>query len=262
MDDGKKVKHGQGKIIFPGINNAHGNQVGDEEYDGQWNDDQMHGYGTYRFTSGNVYTGNWENGLMNGNGKMEYCDGSVYDGEWTNNLMNGEGIYVDRDRIKWTGIFVNGQFDSKIQKKLKTEKVVKDKIATFEKASRVFFSQFSEAFSKSDKKTFKDNLMQFFGTNEVCNDFVNLDVFPKYEDRAPDKWNEALKNVNEDPNIIVKALGQKDESKIINPELVLVEMLRPKPGGQLVEIKGANFNLVLCQLHNENWVLVHFIAEA
>ena len=55
---------------------------------------------------------------MNGHGKMEYTDGSVYEGNWFNNLMHGDGVYIDSDRITWTGIFVNGQFDSKIQKKL------------------------------------------------------------------------------------------------------------------------------------------------
>ena len=59
QDDGKKVKHGKGKIVFPGAEGT-----GGEEYDGEWQDDVMSGYGTYKFTSGNVYSGNWDNGLM------------------------------------------------------------------------------------------------------------------------------------------------------------------------------------------------------
>ena len=61
---------------------------------------------------------------MQGQGKMQYADGSVYEGNWTNNLMDGDGVYVDAERITWAGIFVNGQFDSKIQKKLQAEKVI------------------------------------------------------------------------------------------------------------------------------------------
>ena len=38
--EGKKVKHGLGKITFPG---APGKNFGQEEYDGAWVDDQMHG---------------------------------------------------------------------------------------------------------------------------------------------------------------------------------------------------------------------------
>lgn len=42
-ETGKKVKHGQGKIVFPGAVNALNQQIGNEEYDGDWVDDQMHG---------------------------------------------------------------------------------------------------------------------------------------------------------------------------------------------------------------------------
>lgn len=68
----------------------------------------MNGEGCYTFTSGNVYTGTWENGVMEGFGKMNYADGSVYEGNWTNNLMNGDGVYIDCEKITWSGIFVNG----------------------------------------------------------------------------------------------------------------------------------------------------------
>ena len=122
------MKHGLGKITFAGANNARGESIGGETYDGQWVDDQMHGEGCYTFTSGNIYTGCWENGIMQGAGRMQYADGSTYEGNWTNNLMDGDGVYVDAERITWAGIFVNGQFDSKIQKKLQAEKVIKDKI--------------------------------------------------------------------------------------------------------------------------------------
>ena len=53
---------------------------------------------------------------------MVYADGTSYEGKWTNNQMNGEGIYVDKDGVKWTGIFVNGSYESKVQKKLQAEK--------------------------------------------------------------------------------------------------------------------------------------------
>ena len=53
-------------------------------------------------------------------------------------------------------------------------------------------------FSKSDKKTFRDNLAPFFGTVETCMDFVGIEAFPKFEDRAADKWNELIKGVIDD----------------------------------------------------------------
>merc|ERR1711957_1052166 len=126
---------------------------------------------------------------------MTYADGSSYEGQWRENLMDGEGTYIDADKITWNGIFVDGQYDSKIQKKLQAEKVVKDKINQFELKSKVFFEQFAEAFDKSDKKTFKDNLTPFFGNTDTCIDFVNVEPFPKFEDRPADKWNELIRGV-------------------------------------------------------------------
>ena len=38
-ETGKKVKHGTGKIVFPGVVTAAGAQLGTEEYDGEWVDD-------------------------------------------------------------------------------------------------------------------------------------------------------------------------------------------------------------------------------
>lgn len=106
--------------------------MGGEEYDGSWHEDKMHGQGTYKFTSGNVYSGTWYHGAMHGQGKMEYADGSSYDGQWKQNLMHGAGTFIDTDKINWTGIFVDGTFDSKIQKKLQAEQVVKEQIAKFQ----------------------------------------------------------------------------------------------------------------------------------
>ena len=60
---------------------------------------------------------------MQGQGKMVYADGTSYEGQWSGNQMHGEGVYVDADATPWEGIFVNGSYESKIQKKLKAEKV-------------------------------------------------------------------------------------------------------------------------------------------
>lgn len=50
-----------------------------------------------------------------------------------------------------------------------------------------FFDKFSEAFAKSDKKTFKENLLPFFGTQDEIKLYVK-EPYPKFEDRPPDKW--------------------------------------------------------------------------
>ena len=45
-------------------------------------------------------------------------------GNWENDQMHGNGKYIDNDGIEWDGIFVNNNFESKIQKKLQTERKV------------------------------------------------------------------------------------------------------------------------------------------
>ncbi len=70
---------------------------------------------------------------------MQYPDGSSYEGSWTANKMHGEGIYIDSERIRWEGIFVNGSFESKLQKKLQAEKIIKEKRRLYEEKARDFF---------------------------------------------------------------------------------------------------------------------------
>ena len=93
---------------------------------------------------------------------MQFADGSKYSGDWERNLMHGEGIYVDPDKVKWQGIFVDGAYESKIQKKLQSDKILKDKMVAYQEKAKEFFVKFQEAFSKSDKKTFKENLSPSF----------------------------------------------------------------------------------------------------
>jgi hypothetical protein len=85
--EGVKMKHGHGKITFPGVNGG----KGCEEYDGDWEDDKMHGSGRFQFTSGAVYQGAFKNNKMHGLGKIVNADGTSYEGEWCDNLMHGEG---------------------------------------------------------------------------------------------------------------------------------------------------------------------------
>lgn len=123
---GRKMKHGHGKAVYAGIGGK-----GQEEFEGDWVDDLMHGYGKYTFTSGGVYSGEWKKGKMSGKGKMVNGDGTSYEGDWCENVMSGEGIYIDIDKVKWEGIFINGSYESKIQKKLKLEKEVEDKVQEY-----------------------------------------------------------------------------------------------------------------------------------
>ena len=97
---------------------------GNETYEGNWEKDLMHGEGIYHFTNGAIYTGQWIKGKRHGKGSIKYLDGSSYDGEWENDQMHGNGIYIDNDNVEWQGIFINNTYESKIQKKLQTERKV------------------------------------------------------------------------------------------------------------------------------------------
>jgi hypothetical protein len=217
LHEGSRVKHGHGKITFPG---AAGQDFGQEEYDGEWELDKMHGKGRYTFTSGAEYNGDWVSGKMHGHGKMVYADGTSYEGQWENNLMSGEGTYIDMDEVKWIGIFVNGTFESKIQKKLIAEKELQDRIEEYKVKARSFFVGFAEAFGKSDKKTFKDNLSPFFATADSCIDYV-AEPYTKYEDRQPDKWNEMFKALEAGGEMHV--ICSREESHVLKNETILVE---------------------------------------
>lgn len=76
------MKHGHGKITFPSAAAAAGGDLGQEEYEGDWEEDLMHGYGKYKYTSGAVYTGQWAKGKQHGHGCIQYADGSSYEGNW------------------------------------------------------------------------------------------------------------------------------------------------------------------------------------
>jgi len=70
------------------------------------------------------------------------------------------------------------------------------------------FVEFFFIYARSDKKTYKENLSPFFGTQETCSDYIN-EVGAKFEDRNPDKWNELLKNVYNDGKVEMTVLVKK-----------------------------------------------------
>jgi hypothetical protein len=101
--------------------------------------------------------------------------------------MHGEGVYTDIDGNKWEGIFVRGVYQSKLQKQLKYERMMKKIETELLDSVTKFFPKFEHAFASSDKKTFKEHLLPFFSTQEE-NKALYREPYPKYEERTPDKW--------------------------------------------------------------------------
>ncbi len=249
------MKHGHGTAIYTGINGK-----GHEEYDGDWVDDLMHGFGKYTFTSGGIYTGEWSRGKMHGKGKMLNADGTSYDGDWRDNAMSGEGIYIDIDKVKWEGIFINGSYESKIQKKLRVEKEIEDKVFEYQIKARNFFTDFLNAFALSEKKkNLKEVLSAYFASPDSCIDFVQ-EPYSKFEERSPEKWNELLRASFNDGKMNLRVLKIRGDSTVLKQEAILVDQLRVKKGGQLVEFKCSlndkQYEGVICELSTDSWALV------
>ena len=65
-----------------------------EQYDGEFNDNQFHGYGTYEWLDGRKYEGQWVNGKMEGKGLFTWPDGKKYEGEYKADNKHGDGCLI------------------------------------------------------------------------------------------------------------------------------------------------------------------------
>ena len=64
-----------------------------------------------------------------------------------------------------------------------------------------WFPEFLEAYARSDKKTYKDNLLPFFATSDTVGEYLDVENYAKFEDRLPDKWNEIIKNIYDEGKV-------------------------------------------------------------
>lgn len=72
-------------------------------YDGDWLNDQRHGYGVWSRTDGTRYAGQWENDKPHGEGTIFFADGTVYTGQWEEGKRNGPGTLTYPDGRKVSG---------------------------------------------------------------------------------------------------------------------------------------------------------------
>ncbi|CDW90685.1 UNKNOWN [Stylonychia lemnae] len=105
------MKNGKGKwkkCIEPG-------QKVSNHFEGEYQDDQKHGYGEFNWQSGNKYKGYYENDQRNGYGEMYWKDGTIYKGYWENGVQNGLGIFVFPDGFKRIGFFEQNVYKSNVE---------------------------------------------------------------------------------------------------------------------------------------------------
>lgn len=83
-------------------------EMKDGTYTGELKDSIPHGQGKWTSPAGESYDGEWENGDFNGYGTWTGTD-DHYVGEWKDNLLHGKGIYTHEGHV-WDATFKEGVF--------------------------------------------------------------------------------------------------------------------------------------------------------
>mmetsp|Transcript_9362 Transcript_9362/g.13939 ORF Transcript_9362/g.13939 Transcript_9362/m.13939 type:complete len:289 (-) Transcript_9362:35-901(-) len=224
-----------------------------EEYEGEWLDDKMHGYGVYKYLSGAVYEGQFVEGKHHGRGVYYFANGAKYEGNWESHRMHGSGVYTDQYGVVWKGIFNQGTFESSIQKRLKKEHEIQQKVNKIAGVAKEKLTEIKSVF-QGEKKTWKENFTKYLvNLPEDVERFVG-EPYAKWEDRTGDKWNELLGQVLEvEPHV----LKSREDSYCLSEERIFGEQLDGE--GQVVEFvkKTDNRKIELCMVVNdsESWFI-------
>ncbi|CAE8587632.1 unnamed protein product, partial [Polarella glacialis] len=76
-------------------------------FEGNWEEDQPCGHGTFKWGDGSTYEGMVAEGQMHGHGRFVWPDASTYEGGWHQGLMQGQGRFDSRFD---GGRFMQGRF--------------------------------------------------------------------------------------------------------------------------------------------------------
>lgn len=86
-----------------------------DRYIGHWRDGKIHGFGTYRYASGEVYEGSFHETLRHGHGmmssgKLARSSSSVFVGQWVQDKRTGYGVFDDITKgEKYMGVWLEDQ---------------------------------------------------------------------------------------------------------------------------------------------------------
>jgi hypothetical protein len=105
-------------------------------YNGEWKDDNKHGFGVQVYEDGSRYEGGWERNARDGRGEftypngvrlsgtwrqevlvqdadhpvvVDYPNGEHYEGEWRDDLRHGRGVLRDANGLTYEGEFEKGK---------------------------------------------------------------------------------------------------------------------------------------------------------
>ncbi len=133
-------------------------------YEGEFYNQTMTGYGTYKYDNGIKYIGYFNDGVKQGQGSEFYADGDlIYKGSFERDRRNGFGVLYEKKSVKtFEGEFKNG--------KKKEEDYILD-------SNTDFYTKENNS-SENDKKLFDCKENSLFGKNNQISkliDFVNKD---------------------------------------------------------------------------------------
>lgn len=114
---------GQGTLRFPdgsvynGVVNHKGEMVekgtlkcgNGDFYEGEFLNDNPHGYGKWTFKSGTIYKGQFFDGVFSDNGEMTWTNGAKYKGEFKKGQRTGKGVYHWTNGDEYDGEFLDGK---------------------------------------------------------------------------------------------------------------------------------------------------------
>uniref|UniRef100_A0A9J7ZAN2 Alsin Rho guanine nucleotide exchange factor ALS2 n=1 Tax=Cyprinus carpio carpio TaxID=630221 RepID=A0A9J7ZAN2_CYPCA len=104
------LEDGYGDYVVP---NKNPNSC--DHYQGQWKDGKMHGFGTFRYASGEIYEGSFQDNMRHGHGmlrsgKLNSTSPSVFIGQWQYDKKSGYGVFDDITRgEKYMGMWLDDQ---------------------------------------------------------------------------------------------------------------------------------------------------------
>jgi len=78
-------------------------------YDGQWKNGKMSGFGRFCFVDGSTYDGQWLENMRHGTGTAHFKQGHTYEGQWFDDYMHGQGRLEFRMGIVYEGSFEKGR---------------------------------------------------------------------------------------------------------------------------------------------------------
>ena len=140
------------------------------------------------------------------------------------------------DGTEWSGIFINGSFDSSIQKQLNTERIEAQKVQQVQQQAEQFLTYAKSIFDDNEECDWKLGMVQLLGymhPDEVLPHVT--EPFVVYEAFKIDEWQKIIGLLLEGE---IRVLKGPREATVIPAERIMSSQLNGN--GQIVEIVNEN----------------------